>query len=268
MSEAKVLYIHPSKRSGKVSPDWIDFFSFYALFPMGVIGIVNLLRENGIPVKGLNYAMEIDSDPDFDLELWLKSEAGASLILIDLHWYEHSFGALEVAGICKKVMPEVPVVLGGLTATWFAKEILENFPAVDFIIRGDAEKPLYQLVNQILSKEMKFTRVPNLCYKDSGKIVENPLTYTAAPEDLDKLDFVNLDFLHNQQLYYKYQSAEFDLVTSHWLCIGRGCKIDCSFCGGGRNAHKILANRDNIVLPCHMTRRSWGSHTGPSFSVK
>ena len=142
MSEAKVLYIHPSKRSGKDSPDWVDFFSFYALFPMGVIGIVNLLRENGIPVKGLNYAMEIDSDPNFDLESWLKGEAGACLILIDLHWYEHSFGALEVAGICKKVFP----------------------------------------------------------------------------------------------------------VTSHWLCIGRGCKIDCSFCGGGSHAHKILANRDKIVL--------------------
>jgi hypothetical protein len=215
---------------------------------MGVIGIVNLLREKGIPVKGLNYAMEIDSNPYFDLELWLKGEAGARLILIDLHWYEHSFGAMEVAEICKKVLPEVPVVLGGLTATLFAKEILENFSLVDFIIRGDAEKPLYQLVKQILNGELRPAEVPNLSYKDSDKIVENPLTYTAAPEDLDKLDYVNLDFLQNHQLYYKYQSAEFDVVSSHWLCLGRGCKLDCSFCGGGRNAHKILAGRDNVVL--------------------
>ncbi len=248
MSEAKVLYIHPSKRSGKVTPNWIDFYSFYALFPMGVIGIVNLLRENSIPVKGLNYAMEIDTNPYFDLEMWLKHESGARLILIDLHWYEHCFGAMEVAGLCKKVLPEVPVVLGGLTATLFAKEILENFSSVDFIIRGDAEKPLYQLVKQILNKEMSPIQVPNLSYKDSDIIVENPLTYTAAPEDLDKLDFVNLDFLQNHQLYYKYQSAEFDVVTSHWLCLGRGCKVDCSFCGGGKNAHKITAGRDKIVL--------------------
>jgi radical SAM superfamily enzyme YgiQ (UPF0313 family) len=215
---------------------------------MGVIGILNLLREDGIPVKGLNYAMEIESNPYFDLELWLKGEPEARGILIDLHWYEHSFGAIEVAGICKKVLPEVPVVLGGFTATRFAKEILENFSSVDFIIRGDAEKPLYQLVNQILNKEMKLTRVPNLSYRDSNMIVENPLTYTAAPQDLDKLDFVNLDFLQNHLLYYKYQSAEFDVVTSHWLCLGRGCKIDCSFCGGGKNAHKVLADRDKIVL--------------------
>jgi hypothetical protein len=248
MSEAKVLYIHPSKLSGKAPPDWIDYYSFYALFPMGVIGMVNLLRENNIPVKGLNHAMELVSNPYFDLELWLKSEPEARVILIDLHWYEHSFGALSVADTCKKVLPEVPVVLGGLTATRFAKEILENFSSVDFIIRGDAEQPLLQLVKQILNGKGNPAHVPNLSYKDSNMIVENPLTYTAAPGDLDKLDFVNLDFLENHQLYYKYQSAEFDVVTSHWLCLGRGCKIDCSFCGGGKNAHKILAGRDNIVL--------------------
>lgn len=248
MSEAKVLYIHPSKLSGKKPPDWIDFYSFYALFPMGVIGMVNLLRENNIPVKGLNHAMELVSNPYFDLEMWLKDEPEARVILIDLHWYEHCFGALAVADICKKVLPEIPVVLGGLTATRFAKEILENFSSVDFIIRGDAEQPLLQLVQQILNKEMKLTRIPNLSYKDANMIVENPLTYTAAPGDLDKLDFVNLDFLDNHQLYYKYQSAEFDIVTSHWLCLGRGCKIDCSFCGGSKHAHKILAGRDKIVL--------------------
>jgi radical SAM superfamily enzyme YgiQ (UPF0313 family) len=248
MSEAKVLYIHPSKRSERVAPNWIDFYSFYVLFPMGVIGILNLLREEGIPVKGLNYAMEIESNPYFDFELWLKGEPEARVILIDLHWYEHCFGAIEVAGICKKVLPEVPVVLGGLTATRFAKEILENVSSVDFIIKGDAEKPLYQLVKQILNKEIKLTRIPNLSYKDMDMIVENPLTYTAGTKDMDKLDFVNLDFLQNYQLYYKYQSTEFDFVTSHWLCLGRGCKIDCSFCGGGKKAHKILADRDKIVL--------------------
>ncbi len=248
MAGAKVLYIHPSKRSGKVTPNWTDFYSFYALFPMGIIGLINLLKENNLPVKGLNYAMEIDSNPYFDLELWLKNEPEARVILIDLHWYEHCFGTIEVADICKKVLPEVPVVLGGLTATWFAKEILENFSSVDFIIRGDGEIPLYQLVKQILTNEMKPAQIPNLSYKEADMIVENPLSYTAVSQDLDRLDFVNLDFLQNHRLYYKYQSAEFDIVTSHWLCLGRGCRIDCSFCGGGRNAHKILAGRDRIVL--------------------
>lgn len=248
MSETEVLYIHPSKLPGGFSRWWTDFYSFYALVPMGVIGLVNLLREAGISVTGLNYAMEIDSDEDFDLEEWLREQVGVRVIMIDLHWYEHAFGAVEVAGICKKVFPEVPILLGGFTASLFAKEILENFSSVDFIIRGDAEKPLLQLIRQILSGNLKPSEVPNLSYRDSNRVAENPLTYIATSEDLDKLDFINIDFFENYQLYYRYQSSEFDVLTSHWLCLGRGCKSDCSFCGGGRSAHNLIAGREQIVL--------------------
>ena len=34
----------------------------------------------------------------------------------------------------------------------------------------------------------------------------------------------------------------------HWLCIGRGCRYDCSFCGGGRQSHKLFAGRTGLVL--------------------
>lgn len=248
MSETEVLYIHPSKLPGEFSRQWTDFYSFYALVPMGAIGLVNLLRQAGVLVRGLNYAMEIDSNEDFDLEKWLRGQAGVRLIIIDLHWYEHAFGAMEMAATCKKVFPEVPILLGGLTASLFAKEILENFSSVDFIIRGDAEKPLIQLVRQMQSGNPKFSEIPNLSYRDSNRIFENPLTYTATSADLDKLDFVNIDFFEDYQLYYRYQSSEFDLLSSHWLCLGRGCEGDCSFCGGGRNAHKIIAGREKIVL--------------------
>ena len=34
----------------------------------------------------------------------------------------------------------------------------------------------------------------------------------------------------------------------YWLCIGRGCRYDCSFCGGGRQSHKLFAGRNGFVL--------------------
>ncbi len=248
MSKANVLYIHPPKLPGGSLRQWIDYYSFYALFPMGVIGLINLLRESGISVKGLNYAVEIDLNEAFNLEDWLGQQEEARVIMIDLHWYEHAFGAMEVAGICKKIFPEVPVVLGGFTASLFAKEIMENFPSVDFIVRGDAEQPLVQLVEQILNKKLKPSVLPNLSYRDLRGVVENPLTYIATPEDLDKLDFINIDFIENFPLYYCYQSAEFGILSSHWLCLGRGCMRDCSFCGGSRKAHEIIAGREKMIL--------------------
>lgn len=248
MSNSDVVYVHPSKLPGVSPREWTDFYSFYALFPVGVVGLANLLREAGISVTGLNYAMELDTNEDFDLEEWLRGQVGVRLIMIDLHWYEHSFGAMEVAGIGKKVLPDVPIVLGGFTASLFAKEILEHFPSVDFIIRGDAEKPLLDLARQSLGGNFVPSEIPNLTYREAAGIVENPVSYIATSADLDKLDFVTIDFLENRDAYYRYQSSEFGVLSSHWLCLGRGCKTDCSFCGGGKHAHKVIAGREDMVL--------------------
>jgi hypothetical protein len=49
-------------------------------------------------------------------------------------------------------------------------------------------------------------------------------------------------------MYYKFQSSDFDRVSSHWLCLGRGCTQDCAFCGGGKSAHKLISGREKITL--------------------
>ena len=46
----------------------------YLLMPVGVIGLANLLREQGYEVKGLNLALELILDPTFDLRAWMKGQ--------------------------------------------------------------------------------------------------------------------------------------------------------------------------------------------------
>ena len=139
--DARVLYIHPAKQGLDFRTD-ANMGRPYGLIPVGVAGLVNVLRENGIPVRGVNYTLERQLNSHFDLKSWLLAHRGVRVILIDLHWYEHSYGAINIAQLCRQVMPEAWIVLGGLTASGFSHEILENFLEVDFIIRGDAEKPL------------------------------------------------------------------------------------------------------------------------------
>jgi radical SAM superfamily enzyme YgiQ (UPF0313 family) len=147
--DSPVLYIHPSKQGVLFRPDG-HMGRTYGLMPVGVAGLVNVLRENGIPVRGLNYPSERQLDQNFDLRKWLAARRGVRVILIDLHWYEHCYGAIDIARLCKEVMPWVWIVVGGLTASGFSQEILKHFPEIDFIIRGDAEKPLLELVRHLL----------------------------------------------------------------------------------------------------------------------
>ncbi len=71
---------------------------------------------------------------------------GRKAVGIDLHWLPHAHGALEVARIVKEAHPGVPVIMGGLSSTYYHRELI-HYPQVDFVLRGDStEPPLHQLL--------------------------------------------------------------------------------------------------------------------------
>jgi len=243
-----ILYVHPAKQEVGTRYDKYIPSPPYLVMPVGVIGLVNLLRGQGLRVKGLNLPLELILESTFDLRAWLKEQEPQSLVMIDLHWYEHAFGALDVARLCKEVYPEVPVLLGGITASIFAREILERFPQVDFIVRGDAEEPLLQMV----AGESPAS-IPNLAYRDGDTIAQNDLVYCATSKELDRLDFVDTDFLEHRDSYASMQYSGAGIIRDasrrgHWLSIGRGCAFDCSFCGGGKAAQNRFAGRKGLTL--------------------
>ena len=96
-SPVHVLYIHPAKFGVGFERAGEPVGRPYGLIPMGLVALVNVLRENGIGVKGLNYPMESLLDERFDLRKWLSGQPDVRVVLIDLHWYEHAYGAIDVA---------------------------------------------------------------------------------------------------------------------------------------------------------------------------
>lgn len=261
-SGAAVLYIHPAKQGPAFRAD-ANLGRSYGLFPVGLPALVNRLRENQITVQGIVHPLEMQLDTNFRLDSWLRERSGARVILIDLHWYEHCYGAVETARLCKKILPRAAVVLGGLSASGFASEIMENFSAVDYIIRGDAELPLLNLVQLLLGgakpPEEELARVPNLVFRGKAGLVENPLTYTATTEDLDTLNFADIDFIAHARECYVHEYIVTDLskarlalqtspFTGRWITTARGCKYECSYCGGGKSAHKKLAGRKGLII--------------------
>ncbi|MBN1640067.1 MAG: cobalamin-dependent protein [Anaerolineae bacterium] len=258
----RVLYVHPAKQGVELVGN-APLGRPYGLIPVGVPAIVNLLRDNGIHVQGINLPMERHLQPSFDLRAWLRAHEGAQVILIDMHWYEHTYGAIDVARACKQVLPAAWTVLGGLSASAFSHAILERCPEVDLVVRGDAERPLLRLVQRLLragaeGRRLNLGSVPNLSWRDGAQIVENPLTYCAMTRDLDQLNYVDVDFVAHYERYYLHEYIVTDLERARtaldrhrfrgrWLCTARGCRYECSYCGGCRSAHKALAGRNGIV---------------------
>jgi hypothetical protein len=259
---AQVLYIHPAKQGVGFPYERVAATAQYYLMPVGVIGLLNLLRGDGLTVRGLNEPLERLLDLSFDLAAWLRQHPTPRMVLIDLHWYEHSYGAIDVARLCKRVWPSTPVIMGGMTASGFAQEILDAHHQVDVIIRGDAEEPLRLLARTLCQDgcaltEMDLGAIANLSFRRDWDVIHSPLRYCATSEELDRLDFVDTSFLEHA-LYYRglqyagkqgaYVLADGPPRLGHWLSIGRGCIYDCSYCGGGSACQARLAGRAGVDI--------------------
>jgi len=130
-----------------------------------------------------------------------------------------SAGHSLVLNLLQKAKPDlkIPIVLGGPHPTFFP-EVLAH-PAVDFIIRGEAEQSLYLLVKALQEKE-DIKNVPGLGYKENEQLKFNQI----APliENLDELPFPNRALYFNYRFYRRLKMRR--VITC------RGCPYSCRYC--------------------------------------
>jgi radical SAM superfamily enzyme YgiQ (UPF0313 family) len=125
--------------------------------------------------------------------------------------------ALEVAARVKKRL-DVAVVMGGPHAS-AAPESLLSSPDVDYVIRGEGEKPLVELLRH-LRGEAPVERVPNLVFKQNGRLRFNPV-FDNFP--IDELPLPDLGDLPPWRYTLRGKPMTF-MITS------RSCPHKCSFC--------------------------------------
>ncbi len=257
------LLIHTPKAHNHYLP-FGDFMNI-CYMPMGLPAIAEWLRRHERSVEIIHLGVEWIRDHDYDV---VSDFDGASLraIGLTLYWHYQSYDAVEVARAMARSHPEAFVFLGGVTAAYFAREILETYPEIDAIIPGHGEQPTLALV-EALREGGDLGQVPNLVWRDGdGVIVDNRLakvSYFGRGPAIDQLVFGDLSVLRNADVYastfgfplaysLEYSASEnrrrlnmgrpfFPLFT------GRGCPWLCSFCGGNRDTLKRVNGHGGVA---------------------
>ena len=213
--------------------DLVPSTPIFEMYPVGFSSIVEHLERNGIQVRIINLALRMLKDKDFDAER-LIARLHPQAFGIDLHWLPHAHGSLEIAALCKKYHPNIPVIFGGYSATYFHEELI-RYPQVDFVVRGDsAEEPLRQLMVALKAGTSR-ERIANLTWKDEKKQVHtNPLTHVLPVLDEYSNNYPNLfrsamKYFDLKSLIPIYDWWEYP-ITAVMTC--RGCTHNCVFCGG------------------------------------
>jgi len=230
--------------------DVVPSTPIFEMYPLGFVSMVGYLEQNGYKARIINLAVKMLKDPKLDVERFIE-KLDAKVFGIDLHWLPHAAGSLDIAEIVKKYHPDAPIVFGGLSSTYFHQEIIQHFPQVDYILRGDTtEKPLLDLMNHITSgKEPE--KVENLTWRTrDGRKRVNPLSY--VPTEMDDLwvdygEVIKLVLRHRDlESTLPYESFMDYPFTAVLTC--KGCAYNCITCGGSCFAFKNFFNRDR---PAH-----------------
>ena len=142
----------------------------------------------------------------------------------------HSTGGLAViwhfnktASLVKEVSPSTLVAVGGLWYSALYKETLEENSAIDFVLIGEGELTLEELLKNLDAPGADFSKIPGLASRRNNRVVAGP--HRELIKDIDILPLPAYDlFPMEKYVNHTYWTNFCELFTS------RGCPGGCSFC--------------------------------------
>lgn len=160
--------------------------------------------------------------------------------------------AIQVIELAKKINPETKTILGGVHASFMYQEMFDATDALDFIIRGEGEQAIVELLDAVTTGG-DLRSVRGLVYMENGRLNVNeprPLM-----ENIDNLpmawDLVDWSDYH----YYIIPGSRLGAVST-----SRGCDKQCTFCSQQRFWHQKWRGRspEDVVREMLELRNKYG----------
>lgn len=208
----------------------------YEYFPLGFKTLHRFLSDRGYDVKLINLSTILLRYPKIGFDALVKA-FDAKLIGIDLHWMVHVQGSLAVAEFIKRFRPDVPVIFGGISSTYYADQLI-RYPFINMVMRGyDTHEPMVGLLEAI-TQGGDLRAIPNLVWKsEDGQIHDNGFSYT--PDTFS----CGIDWSNQPQ-----EAATQNLPILEFLSTqNAGCSYNCPWCGGSREAFRRINKRKRAM---------------------
>jgi len=231
----KFCFVNPSPSSESI------YMVPTAWPPLGVLYCAGVLKAGGIevslldqPAKGFSLDQTVD---------WVKKEdpdiVGFSVLL------STAKEAPRIAGRVKVENPDVTVVFGSHHSTFNAGRILEKYPFVDVVVRGEGEYTCLE-VARCMEKGEGLDKVEGISFRKNGGVLSTP--DRALNKDVDALPFPDRGLAGT-----KYESAIFGVKINSrkftTILSSRGCPFNCSFCGIRKFTRRVWRPRsvENVM---------------------
>lgn len=224
----KVLLVNPPE-SGRGT---------YSSSPLGLLYCAGVLKTHNVPVKVT----------DGFLDGWSGlSKAAAhfkpTIVGITCPTYARS-KSLRAAEIVRKEVPGALVIFGGPHPTIMARQVLEHYPFIDMVARGESDALILDLC-----KGSKPDDIPGLGFRKDGRAVLNDKRPNI--ETLDSIPFPAWDLIDPRRYFTDdrgvFEGVNLDREPCAFVTFSRGCIGNCNFC-----SNKLMWNRWRHRSPGNM----------------
>lgn len=130
------------------------------------------------------------------------------------------------AKLCKEVLPESKIVLGGIHPTLFPEESLAACPETDFVVYGEGENSFLDILRCIEEGRADYSSIDGIAYRKNGDIVKNKPR--ALIEDLGSLPELPFELLEMDR--YDPPPSNYKKLPTYGLLVQRGCPYQCVYC--------------------------------------
>jgi anaerobic magnesium-protoporphyrin IX monomethyl ester cyclase len=231
----RVCLINPPRIQPKV---WGKPNVFPPIVMATVASVLEKKHEVSIidaPTEGWENLEELDESK---YRVGLSSQAIAARLgewkpdvaILEIPFSGWSKTAFEVAGTVKKVNKNTVVVLFGLHPSSRPEQCLEN-PDVDFLVIGEPETTISELVEALTERKTSFQSITGLGFREDGKTILN--AKRAVIQNLDSLPFPARHLLP-MNVYasaVKVNPLRGEINKPYTIILtSRGCPYNCVFC--------------------------------------
>ncbi len=226
--------------------------------PLGLAYLAGYLEAKNIQTEILDLATfypwnkEVLDDvirygPNDDQTVEILSKYSADIIGVTSNFTAYHQDVCRICKIIKQIWPKSLVVVGGAHASMAEIEVLTE-SSVDFVVRGEGEITLYELIKSIDSG--KTNEVLGISYRDSetGEIKRND-----DREEIKDLDSIPLPAWHllNMNFYFKHQKKSFPLlknIPAGFVFTSRGSPFNCIFCSTVKNWKRYRSHSPERII--------------------
>ncbi len=211
----RIVLIHPNYHSGgaEIAGNWP---------PAWVAYLAGALKKHGYIDLRFIDAMSNDIDDQTLAQLLAEEDSpdiiGCTCITPSI------YKAQETLQMAKKLHPNAVTMLGGTHSTFMFKQVLTEAPWIDYIVRGEGEEILVNMVKAIEEGRLERDRhrIRGIAFHNGTEVVATP-----AHEPIKNLDSLSPDWSVLEWDKYIYVPTGQRVAIPNFA---RGCPFTCSFC--------------------------------------